>query len=206
MPCRSRVSPNRLSSSNLVLRKIHQNQRPILSQAGERECLGARFEMFVRKDRELKYRTAHVVSCTAKILGSEILFFEKGTKALESISDVSANVVPSDLRIPEMHGAEFLSRVTEITPGSIRPLERLDKFDLMLHWFDAPHSTQVSSLSHVYFLHLSGGMFERTRSNVATANNGVARKSRPFGRQHCCTTSKSRPGCGDSHTDRICRS
>ena len=55
-----------------------------------------------------------------KIPDSDMLFFEKASEALESIADSPANVVLSDLRMPEMDGAEFLSRVAEVNPGSIR--------------------------------------------------------------------------------------
>ena len=55
-----------------------------------------------------------------KIPDCEMLFFEKATEALESIVETEVNVVLSDLRMPEMDGAEFLSRVAEICPSSIR--------------------------------------------------------------------------------------
>jgi len=55
-----------------------------------------------------------------KIPDCEMLFFQKATEALESIEEIPANVVLSDLRMPEMDGAEFLARVAEIRPESIR--------------------------------------------------------------------------------------
>ena len=55
-----------------------------------------------------------------KLGDCELLFFEKATAALEAMSEGPANVVLSDLRMPEMDGAEFLARVAKLHPETIR--------------------------------------------------------------------------------------
>ena len=55
-----------------------------------------------------------------KLSDCEMLFFERATDALESIAETPAKVVLSDLRMPEMNGAEFLNRVAAVSPHTIR--------------------------------------------------------------------------------------
>ena len=55
-----------------------------------------------------------------KLPDCELLFFEKASEALESMATEPADVVLSDLRMPEIDGAELLSRVAELYPDTIR--------------------------------------------------------------------------------------
>ncbi len=55
-----------------------------------------------------------------KLADCELLFFEKATDALEAMASAPAQVVLSDLRMPEMDGAEFLAKVAEQYPETIR--------------------------------------------------------------------------------------
>ncbi len=55
-----------------------------------------------------------------KIPDCEILFFENAIDALESMDAGPADVVLSDLRMPQMDGVEFLTLVAERFPDTIR--------------------------------------------------------------------------------------
>ena len=55
-----------------------------------------------------------------KLGDCELLFFEKATEALEAMAETPAQVVLSDLRMPGMDGAEFLAKVAEFYPETIR--------------------------------------------------------------------------------------
>ena len=55
-----------------------------------------------------------------KLPDCELMFFEKATEALEAMEQTPADIVLSDLRMPEMDGAELLARVTERYLDTIR--------------------------------------------------------------------------------------
>lgn len=55
-----------------------------------------------------------------KLPDCELLFFEKASEALESMAGEPADVVLSDLRMPEMDGAELLSKVADLYPDTVR--------------------------------------------------------------------------------------
>ena len=55
-----------------------------------------------------------------KLGDCELLFFKKATEALEAMAETPAQVVLSDLRMPGMDGAEFLAKVAEFYPETIR--------------------------------------------------------------------------------------
>ena len=55
-----------------------------------------------------------------KLPDCELLFFEKATEALEAMEHTPADVVLSDLRMPEMDGAELLAKIAERYPETIR--------------------------------------------------------------------------------------
>ncbi|QEG23031.1 response regulator [Mariniblastus fucicola] len=55
-----------------------------------------------------------------KIPNCEMLFFERAAEALDAIAETPANVVLSDLRMPEMDGDEFLAQVADLHPDTVR--------------------------------------------------------------------------------------
>lgn len=55
-----------------------------------------------------------------KLPDCDLLFFEKATEALNSMAESPADVVLSDLRMPEMDGAELLAQIAELYPDTVR--------------------------------------------------------------------------------------
>lgn len=50
----------------------------------------------------------------------DMRFFSSGVEALAALVDEPAEVIVTDMRMPGMNGAEFLARVTELLPHSVR--------------------------------------------------------------------------------------
>lgn len=86
-----------------------------------------------------------------KLENCEMQFFDKATEALQSMKEEPADIVLSDLRMPGMDGAEFLSLVSEQFPNTIRlawtgqsEVERLKKvFGVAHQVFSKPCPTQT---------------------------------------------------------------
>jgi len=86
-----------------------------------------------------------------KLPNCEKLFFERAPEALEAIMEIPADVVLSDLRMPEMSGAEFLERIAKQHPNSIRlawtgqsEVEQLERvFEVAHQVFSKPCPTQT---------------------------------------------------------------
>jgi len=86
-----------------------------------------------------------------KLEGCEMLFFERATEALESMEHSPADIVLSDLRMPSMDGAEFLSIVLLRYPDTIRlawtgqsEIERLNRVASVAHQvFSKPCPTET---------------------------------------------------------------
>ena len=54
-----------------------------------------------------------------KLPDCELAFFDRAVEALESFVENPPNIVLSDVRMPEMDGAEFLTEVSKTCPNSI---------------------------------------------------------------------------------------
>ena len=86
-----------------------------------------------------------------KLDDCEMLFFERATDALDSIAETPADVVLSDLRMPEMNGAEFLNHVATAHPNTIRlawtgqsEIEQLERvFGIAHQVFSKPCPTET---------------------------------------------------------------
>lgn len=107
-----------------------------------------------------------------KLADCDLLFFEKANDALEAMNGNPAQVVLSDLRMPEMDGAEFLAIVAEYYPETIRlAWTGQSEIDQLNQVFESAH--QIFSKPCP-----TESLLEKVTNAIKAANQPVADRTR----------------------------
>lgn len=123
-----------------------------------------------------------------KMRDCDLAFFERATDAITDIQSCAPDIVLSDVRMPEMDGAEFLEKVAILCPGVVRlawtgqsePNQLVRVFDIAHQVFSKPCPTEslhrlidsVAEFVRVYRAssaedHLSGSELEKLQHILA---------------------------------------